>query len=1353
MLLIFPPDALSSSPLSVLLPTLRRFWCLSSLLATHTLDAAASSADSGADSGALFSDACYGVDCGSHGSYNNSCSDANDSCLYWTGQGQCESSPTYMNENCRLSCGVCSLGAAQCEATAAAANTSQTFRRLFDICPPTERTCSAAGAAARVLAPCGAAGSCIDDDAGLLSWLQNSGRPGYALRTAYSCEAAIFDRVPCDSSFMSDYCCACRDAGVSTGTIIENGGMDVCSVPCAEVWLLAATKCQMASAAAFSAFEVAAGSAAKFEACVAAMQQKLAAAASTVVMANTLCHADAEGEYNLQPTTVNGRPHYVQSGGVTSHGTSSAHQLYWSGDEYKTADRPGQPRWYLDSDGDITGYFAYIDSEVDHVPTESWTEEYCHDGGWALNTTMALTELLSAANCGEIARLSLSAPACANQSTEPLHACSLPCAQVWLAARGRCLSASAAFDAVAPAGLYGTCAASMQRELSRAPPSVTVSDTMCSPTAEGEYFLQSLTLNLHPYYISQQGWHMYWSHDELWILDINHDDSGYVAYDFNNVPTGKWTGEDCLVNRAGSARFAKNTTLRLVEHLTESNCAAIAVSVLASSECGTVTQQGIHCSIQCAELWLGEAARCRSKAAAFTAAGPDGLSAACTETMHVELAMASAAIEVSGLQCHAVANGEYVLQPTTASGRPQWTNGNYNVFSKRDTSEWYVSTSSGRERDPNRDAAVSIFATFTSPAMSNASTVELCPGLNGSRREIFDVSVTVTEHVSESNCRDIASSVLQTDACGRDAVVAAPRGACPLSCAEWWALNATRCGDHAEVFSSMRPAFLPAQCDSDVAANVAACDGIVSEMTDAGNLADGVGGYGHGASCQWILRCSEPDTHPVLHFSIFEFETSYDYLTLYDGSSSQAAQLVQLTGFAIPQDASATGAQMTVVVSSDFGSGGYELMPIATPCREEGHMLTSGRECSDAARILGLPHTDAMDPGLSPGNPYTLGCYINRGGRGLFFNPSGVAGQCTGVLDCQTICRREDQHDAVDPEGFEATFSCINFDRCQHPPLIDCGSHGQCVDGGCACTGGYSGPRCAILPPWISPSGCDWNSLPDAVLGINRACCLGLSADVPGVAVPPDFCEPGTAQHGCSVACAVALLPLVNGSCAPLLAVLFDHSDGTRDGRATVLDEAASRCTAMPPTEAITALAALRNAGNCAANAVALDGVAEVAVGARSCTDALDPTQCGAMLATGVFSCAADFCVGPGCTMARQCDATCKICGGDGGVSSGHRRALQQSTVCDPAEFATEAAAVTADCCDDAGDDCSGGVAASCDALCATSYVDFFARCQFALAAFAHDLMPEYTALNGACTSLPVGALVSTIARCELPGH
>ena len=68
MLLIFPPDALSSSPLSVLLPTLRRFWCLSSLLATHTPDAAASSADSGADSGALFSDACYGVDCGSHGS-------------------------------------------------------------------------------------------------------------------------------------------------------------------------------------------------------------------------------------------------------------------------------------------------------------------------------------------------------------------------------------------------------------------------------------------------------------------------------------------------------------------------------------------------------------------------------------------------------------------------------------------------------------------------------------------------------------------------------------------------------------------------------------------------------------------------------------------------------------------------------------------------------------------------------------------------------------------------------------------------------------------------------------------------------------------------------------------------------------------------------------------------------------------------------------------------------------------------------------------------------------------------------------------------------------------------------------
>merc|ERR1711920_1008781 len=40
------------------------------------------------------------------------CSDENQSCEGWAALGECETNPGYMLENCRKSCGVCSLSAA-----------------------------------------------------------------------------------------------------------------------------------------------------------------------------------------------------------------------------------------------------------------------------------------------------------------------------------------------------------------------------------------------------------------------------------------------------------------------------------------------------------------------------------------------------------------------------------------------------------------------------------------------------------------------------------------------------------------------------------------------------------------------------------------------------------------------------------------------------------------------------------------------------------------------------------------------------------------------------------------------------------------------------------------------------------------------------------------------------------------------------------------------------------------------------------------------------------------------------------------------------------------------------------------
>eukprot|EP01052_Picozoa_sp_SAG31_P012497 SAG31_NODE_733_length_12491_cov_7.073112_2_plen_91_part_00 len=72
----------------------------------------------------------------------------------------------------------------------------------------------------------------------------------------------------------------------------------------------------------------------------------------------------------------------------------------------------------------------------------------------------------------------------------------------------------------------------------------------------------------------------------------------------------------------------------------------------------------------------------------------------------------------------------------------------------------------------------------------------------------------------------------------------------------------------------------------------------------------------------------------------------------------------------------------------------------------------------------------------------------------------------------------------------------------------------------------------------IAPVGCDWDALPAALEAVDSACCLGLKGQLPwpepdtGSAPASGSCSSGKEQ--CSMQCAVALLPLTNGTCAPL---------------------------------------------------------------------------------------------------------------------------------------------------------------------------------------------------------------------------
>jgi hypothetical protein len=88
---------------------------------------------------------------------------------------------------------------------------------------------------------------------------------------------------------------------------------------------------------------------------------------------------------------------------------------------------------------------------------------------------------------------------------------------------------------------------------------------------------------------------------------------------------------------------------------------------------------------------------------------------------------------------------------------------------------------------------------------------------------------------------------------------------------------------------------------------------------------------------------------------------------------------------------------------------------------------------------------------------------------------------------------------------------------------------------------------------------------------------------------------------------------------------------------------------------------------------------------------------------------------------------------------------------CNFGSIADEAAGVTADCCDGAGDDCGGGtsVAKTCDILCATRFVGFYERCGDIMKAMDEQGAATFKSLYTTCKDgLPLGPLLNAVAEC-----
>jgi hypothetical protein len=88
---------------------------------------------------------------------------------------------------------------------------------------------------------------------------------------------------------------------------------------------------------------------------------------------------------------------------------------------------------------------------------------------------------------------------------------------------------------------------------------------------------------------------------------------------------------------------------------------------------------------------------------------------------------------------------------------------------------------------------------------------------------------------------------------------------------------------------------------------------------------------------------------------------------------------------------------------------------------------------------------------------------------------------------------------------------------------------------------------------------------------------------------------------------------------------------------------------------------------------------------------------------------------------------------------------------CNLGSIAEEADAVTADCCDGAGDDCNGGtsVAKTCDILCATRFVGFYECCGNIMKAMDEQRAAAFKSLYTTCKDgLPLGLLLNAVAEC-----
>ena len=302
------------------------------------------------------------------------------------------------------------------------------------------------------------------------------------------------------------------------------------------------------------------------------------------------------------------------------------------------------------------------------------------------------------------------------------------------------------------------------------------------------------------------------------------------------------------------------------------------------------------------------------------------------------------------------------------------------------------------------------------------------------------------------------------------------------------------CNGHGHSAAGAAPAAAAALLSDTTAvaeAVTASADACAGGIDASGSGAIAIGSYPDNADCTWAISCADPAAQVGLAFASFDTEGNFDFVTVYDGGSTDAPRIGEkLSGGSPPPPQLSSGPAMLVRLTSDgstSGSGfsaGFVCGSPACTCDP----AFSGDLCDTCSPAFSGDLCDTFHPCFSVDchghgtcdeaerpvtvrNPPAV-CTCNPAFSGDLCDTFGpcFGADCHGHGTCDEAERPATTSDSVD---FTVCTCSGNWagDRCERDlcASVSCGENGGCVRGECACVPGWAGMHCE--GDWCLPHG------------------------------------------------------------------------------------------------------------------------------------------------------------------------------------------------------------------------------------------------------------------------------------------